>query len=92
MDPRSLHGSCARTAFAADDHPINAAKIERAEIFEERLDAQKTDACGGIAQMLHTGDAVFLVFDADAPPNVRRHGGLAQSTAEESLEAISTLR
>jgi hypothetical protein len=38
-DPCWFHWSGTGTAFAADDHPVNACKVEWSEILEERLDA-----------------------------------------------------
>lgn len=90
-NPVLLHGAGAGAAFAADNHPVDVAEIELAEIFEERLDGEETD--GGIC-FLEIGDArdaVFFVFDTDAPPDVRLLGGEFQFGIEQSAEPFRTL-
>src|SRR5437899_9136155 len=37
FQPRFFHFSRARTAFASDDHPMNAGQIEITEILQQRL-------------------------------------------------------
>ena len=44
-DPIGFERASAVTAFAADDHPGNAAEIDRAEVFQKRFDREKSHAC-----------------------------------------------
>src|SRR5579864_7999372 len=44
FDPSAFHRSRARTALAADNHPVDTAKVHSAEIFQKRLDTEKARA------------------------------------------------
>src|SRR5438067_11800395 len=43
QDPLRFHGPCSRAAFATDDDPIDSFKIQRAEIFQQRLDGKEAN-------------------------------------------------
>src|ERR1039458_7976952 len=42
-DPRSIHGSCSRSAFPTHNHPIDSFQINRAEMLQERLNTSETN-------------------------------------------------
>src|SRR5438128_6914005 len=72
LDPRGVHRSCAGTAFATNDDPVDTGEIDRAEIFEQWFDGQKAYGGGCCAQLVNARHAVPLVFDAHTPPGVRQ--------------------
>jgi len=90
-DPVFLHGAGAGAAFAADDHPVDVAEIEFAEVFEERLDGEEADGGVGFLQVSDAGNAVFFVFDADAPPDVRLLCREFQFGIEQGAETLGAL-
>ena len=44
LDPIELHRPRLGAGLAPDDHPMDVAQVEFANVFEERLDGQKADA------------------------------------------------
>src|ERR1017187_4598410 len=86
--PFGAHGSCAGAAFAAHDDPVDAREVDGAEVFKEWFDAQEPEACRGATQLVDSWDAVFLVLDADAPPDMLCHRCLWDGGGEELLEAV----
>lgn len=90
-DPLAVHWAGTGAAFAADDYPLDAGEIDRADVFEEGFDGEEGHGGGGGAEVVDAGEAVFFVFDADAPPDVRQLGGGGEFCLEEVAEAIGTL-
>ena len=86
--PFGAHGSCAGAAFAAHDDPVDAREVDGAEVFKEWFDAQEPEACGCATQLVDSWDAVLLVLDADAPPDMLCHRCLWEVGGEELLEAV----
>src|ERR1017187_5707111 len=86
--PFGAHGSCAGAAFAAHDDPVDAREVDGAEVFKEWFDAQEPEACRGATQLVDSWDAVLLVLDADAPPDMLCHRCLWDGGGEELLEAV----
>jgi len=92
VSPGGLHGPGAVAALAADDHPVNAGEVDAAEVFEERLDAQKAHHRWCSTQVLDARDAEVLVLDAHAPPYVPRACRVAKCRLEEVFEAVRAFR
>ena len=66
------------SAFPSDDHPVDPSEIQRAEIFEERLDRQEPHDCGRVAKRCDSGNAVLAVLNTHAEPHVRQAAHPAQ--------------
>ena len=66
-------------------------RSNRTEIFEQWLDREESNARGSCLQMLDSWQAVFAVFDADAPPDVFLLGGEAQPAAEQVAQSLRPL-
>ncbi len=52
----------ASPTLASDKYPMNASKVDRADIIEERLDRQKTNRGFYTSEMINPGQAVPPVF------------------------------
>jgi inorganic pyrophosphatase len=68
--PRLLHGSGSRAALPADDDPVDAAEIERAQVLEEGFDGEEAQGRRRLAQDVDPRDAVLAILHADAEPDV----------------------
>ena len=62
--PLHSHWPCPGAALASDDHPIDTAEIEIAEILQQRFNAQETSPGRRIAKVVDSRRPIFLVFDA----------------------------
>jgi len=69
-DPFLTHRARVRTAFAADDDPVDADKIQCSEILQERLDRKKSHGGRRVSERGQTWQAMLAVFDAHAEPDV----------------------
>lgn len=69
-NPLRVHWPCARTGFAANNHPIDAAKVELAKRAEERFERQKLHVSVSLAQVVDA-KGIVPVFDAHAHPDMR---------------------
>ena len=87
FDPSAFHRPRTGTALAADDHPIDPAKVYPAEIFQKRLDAEEACVRMRVPQMIDSRHAVLAILYAHAPPDVRRRGSELQPVAEQRFQA-----
>src|SRR6185369_14610068 len=78
LHPCLRHWPRAVPAFSADNCPVDARQIEIAKSFEQRLDPKEAQGGGRRPQIAHARQAVLLVFDAHAPPDVRAEGSERQ--------------
>ena len=60
-NPFSLHRPGPVAAFPADNHPGDSVEVDRAEVFEERLDGKEPDRRGGVPQVLEAREPVSAV-------------------------------
>lgn len=90
-DPCFFQGSCAGSAFASDDDPVDAGEIEGAEVFQQRLDGEELHGGTGATEGFDAWQAVLAVFHSDSPPDVRGGGGFAETTSEELFHPRGTL-
>jgi len=72
-DPFLTHRARVRTAFAADDDPVDADKIQCSEILQERLDRKKSDGGRYRFQILNA-PRVPSVLHGHSLPDVGRPG------------------
>ena len=86
--PFCLHRPGPVAAFAADNHPGDPGEVDRAEVFEERLDGKEPDRRRGVPQVLDAREPVSAVLDAHAPPDVRLLGKRAKIGAQH-LAAVA---
>ena len=68
--PFELHGSRARSAFAADDDPVDAGEIEGLDRSDEGFDGKEANFGRGLAEMAHAGE-FGAVLDRRTEPDVR---------------------
>jgi hypothetical protein len=68
-----------RSAFAANDYPIDSSEIYFSEFFEQRFDGKKTDGGRGVAKVFNSRETVLAIFDTNTPPDVFLFGGKSQS-------------
>jgi hypothetical protein len=57
-------------AFSTDYGPVNTGNIKRAQVFEQRLDRKELNGCRSGTEVLHPRQAVALVLNAYAPPDM----------------------
>src|ERR1700688_4753137 len=62
-DPFLLHRPCSVAALSTNDYPIDSFEIEFAQIFQERLDREKTDPRFGSLQIFNARKAVLPILD-----------------------------
>ena len=62
INPFRSHRSGFRPTLASDNDPVNASKVDCANILEERLDRQKTNRGFDMSEMVNSGQAVPSVF------------------------------
>ena len=62
INPFRTHGPGFSPTLASDNDPMNASKVDRADILEERLDRQKTNRGFYTSEMINAGQAVPSVF------------------------------
>jgi len=72
--PFDIHWPRARPALAADNHPVDAPQIDRAEMFQQRFDGKETDLRGRVAEQIYARQTMLAVFHAYAPPDMRLLG------------------
>ena len=68
--PLFFHGPRSWSALASHDDPMHPTKIQLPKIFQQWLDGEEAHRYSGCSQVLHSGQTVFLVLDAHAPPNM----------------------
>ena len=68
--PFEVHGSRARSAFAADDDPVDAGEIEGLDRSDEGFDGKEANFGHRLAEMAHAGE-FRAVLDRRAEPDVR---------------------
>src|SRR6185369_11039112 len=68
-----------RSAFAANDYPIDSSEIYFSEFVEQRFDGKKTDGGRGVAKVFNSRETVLAIFDTNTPPDVFLFGGKSQS-------------
>src|SRR5271155_4681655 len=90
--PFFFHGPGARTAFPTYDHPTNPAQIDVPNVFQQRLNRQKTDYRIGILQIFDARETVLSIFDAHSPPNVRLVSRKPQLRIQKLSETLGALR
>ena len=83
-NPFWFHRSRTRATFAPNDYPVNSREVDRSEILQQRFNAEKADGCRRAPEVGNARNAVLLVFNTDAPPNM---GSLCRSM-EFCLEKI----
>ena len=71
-DPFFAHGSSLGAGFAADDHPMDVAQVDAAQVFQQRLDRKEADVSVDLAQVVNARNAVLLVLHRHAEPHVLR--------------------
>ncbi len=89
--PGWVHGSCAWSAFASDDHPVNAGQVKLAKVFKQRLDAKEAHSRERASQASNSWDAVLLVFDTNTPPDVGCTRSLFEFRRKKLLKSVSAL-
>ena len=62
INPFLTHRAGFRSALASDNDPVNASKVDRANILEKRLDGQKTNRGFDTSEMVNSGEPVPSVF------------------------------
>ena len=62
INPFRTHRAGFRPTLASDNDPMNASKVDRADILEERLDRQKTNRDFYTSEMINAGQAVPSVL------------------------------
>ena len=77
-----IHRAKAGAALAADDHPLDAAQVERAEVLEQRLYRQEPHQRGAGAQRIEAPQG-FPVLEL-APNQMRSVHGPGQLAARFS--------
>ena len=90
-DPLMLQRSGSWAAFATDDDPVDAGEVDGAEIFKKGLDGEELHGGSCPAKGIDAGQAMFFVFDRDAPPDVLRCGRISEATFEKLFQACGTL-
>ena len=90
-DPLFLHRPGACSAFSADDHPTDAAQVQMSNVFQKRFDGQKANSGARRLEIGDARDAVFLVLDADTPPDVGLFSGKMELRIQKTAEAIGAL-
>jgi hypothetical protein len=63
IDPFRTHRSCFRPTLASDDYPVDASKVDCADILEERLNRQKTNRGIYTSEMVDAGQAIPSILD-----------------------------
>jgi hypothetical protein len=90
LDPRLLHFSRPRTAFPTNYHPVNSAEIDRAQVLQERFNAQESNDAWCPSKEINTRQPILSVFDANAPPDVRISTVLAQFIRQKVKHPLGT--
>jgi hypothetical protein len=70
IDPFLTDRTCRFPAFSADNGPVNALEIDRANGADQWLKGDEADRCGRGTQIVDPADDVF-VLDARAQPDIR---------------------
>ena len=90
-NPSSFHRASTRPAFATDDNPVDAFELNRAEMFQERLNGKETDFGWSLAQQINPGQTMLPVFNAHAPPNVILLGGKTKFAFQQLFKRSARL-
>ena len=64
-------------------------EVDRAEIFQQRLDRQEAYFGGSLSKMLDPRQAVLAIFDAHTPPDVFALRGELQPAAQGDRGSLS---
>src|SRR5271163_176885 len=89
--PLLFHRARTMTAFAANDHPIDCAQVNLAEVFEQRLDGQKANARRCALKTLQPRQPMLAILDADAEPDLAKRRHPAQLTREKLAQSLMPL-
>lgn len=92
QDPFLLHGPCSRSALSADDHPVDSLQIQLADVFQKRFDREEANGGVRFLKVCDSRDTVFLIFDADTPPDVRLLSRESQFGIEQRAKAFRSFR
>src|SRR4051794_31780758 len=68
-DPSLLHRTSAGAAFTTDDDPMDAGKIDSADVLEKRLNRQEAGFCRCCLEVRNTRHSMLPIFDAHSPPH-----------------------
>lgn len=82
--PFELHGSRARSAFAADDDPVDAGEIEGLDRSDEGFDGKEANFGRCLAEMAHAGE-FGAVLDRRTEPDMC--GGAVSRVARVDVAA-----
>jgi hypothetical protein len=88
FNPRSGHGTGTPSALPPDDRPLHSRNIEASEIFKEWFNRQEFEGRRRGTKMSDARQAITLVFNANAPPNVAAMCREIESTAEHVAQSF----
>src|SRR5262249_38135890 len=86
--PFPLHGPCAVAAFTPDDDPIDSSQIDRAQVFQQRLDGKKRHGRFSGTKIIDAREPVLAILNAYPPPDVRQGSRKTQLGAEQFSQPL----
>jgi hypothetical protein len=86
-NPLWLKRSCPISALTADDDPVDALQVDSSDVFQQRLNREKTGLGGCLTKVLDPRQPVLAIFDTDSPLDVRFAGRLSEFGPEQLGQA-----
>ena len=65
--PSVIHWTKTFSAFATNDHPVDARQVNFAQILKQRLKRQKPDFSGAFSELIYAKQRLFILYARPLP-------------------------